>query len=149
MGDIGGARQAENGRMPRAHLRKFAAVLPVLIGALIWATSSLGAPPALRVGGESTRTSACDGDGLGVAFVIEWDAEDGRFEVAAVTVRGLSGECAGDLLTVVLTGVDETTLASESATVPPAGTREWAVAVSPGVSAETLAQVHAVVVGAG
>jgi hypothetical protein len=79
------------------------AVASVLAAAVYAAAASLDVDPGTVAAGGGV-IEACDTDGVGVDYTVEFNPAGGRFEVTHVTVTHISAACNGTAVQVVLLG---------------------------------------------
>ena len=79
----------------------------LLAGLIVFGTTfafaaTLGGVTSGSVGANAAVVAACDSNGVATSYSSAWDAADKRYEVATVTVSGVSDSCDGATLKVTL-----------------------------------------------
>lgn len=147
---IGTYLPEEHGSGGTRHTRRLVVAALVLAAGLVAVTSSLGAidRPGLGpgaspgVGPGNSVLAACDADGVRASFTAEWDATDGRYEIRALTVSGVSDACDGQRMEVALTGSGDTEIGTASIAIPSSEATSFEVSLANAPSAESTEDVH-------
>lgn len=104
--------------------------------------ASMGGLSPDGLGADDGAVSSCDTDGVSASYSLSFDSTDGRYEVATVTISGISDDCDGKTLNVTVSDSSGNALASASATIASGTATSEAVSLSSAVSAASLANVH-------
>ena len=118
----------------------------LVFGGVFAMAATLGGITSNTVGADNVAVGTCDSDGVATAYATAWDATDERYEVASVTVSGISNTCDGQTIKVTLadsggTSLGEGTMAIPSDLVATAVT----VSMTPNTSAKLTEAVHVLI----
>lgn len=126
-------------------------LVALIAGLAVFATTfafaaTLGGLTSGDVGANNTVVAACDTDGVSTSYsAASWDATDERYEVASVSVDGVSDSCDGDTLKVTLTDSGGAQLSEGTLAIPTSAATSHTVNLSAAVSAEQVLGVHVVI----
>lgn len=89
----------------------------VLMGIVSASAASLGGITAPSLGADTAVISACDTDGVTLAYTTSYDAALGRYQVTDVDVTGIDATCNGKTASITLKDAGNVSLAFGSITV--------------------------------
>lgn len=89
----------------------------VLMGIVSASAASLGGITAPSLGADTAVISACDTDGVTLAYTTSYDAALGRYQVTDVDVSGIDANCDTKTASITLKDGSNVSLAFGSATV--------------------------------
>jgi hypothetical protein len=118
----------------------------VVFGAAWGMAASLGGINASQLGSDQADVSACDSNGVNVAWGAGWDPVDQRYEVSAVNVTGISSACHESIYELKLTDSSGAAVFEGVGYLNEANPlyfgSDLTVQVSPGVPASSVTGVH-------
>ena len=122
--------------------------IALLVGLAVFAASfafaaGFGGLTTGTVGAANATVAACDTDGIATSYgASTWDATDQRYEVATVTVAGVSDSCDGASMKVTVNDTGGTQLTEGTLTIPTSAATSFNVTLSPAASAAAVTGVH-------
>jgi hypothetical protein len=112
-----------------------------LVGA---AAATLGVSGGQNLGANDVVVASCDTNGVTLAYTNSYSA--GTYNVTSVTVSGIDTACAGETMSVTLSGAGGTSLGSGTAVVPVGGGTQ-AVTIAPVAPAKSVLGASVVISG--
>jgi hypothetical protein len=122
--------------------------IAALVGLAVFASSfafaaGFGGLTSGTIGAANVTVAACDSDGVSTSYgASSWDATDERYEVATVTVSGVSDSCDGASMKVTVNDTGGAQLSEGTLTIPTSGATSFNVTLSPAASAAAVVGVH-------
>jgi hypothetical protein len=116
-------------------------------GAVFGSAATLGGLSSDQLGADTRTVASCDTDGVAVTYTEAYEqTAPAGYKVTDVTVTGVASACAGQTLSVTLSGAGDQAVGEGSITVPASGT-DHVVAISSHPLAQDVTRADVVITG--